>query len=77
MLWTRIAILVHCSPYSKNIVVISKPGLQKKKLKMDMSLNIQNECLMIMSSHILSRDIQESGWFTIMADECTDAANKE
>ena len=33
-----------------------------------------------MSSHILcklSRDIQESGWFTIMADECTDVANKE
>ena len=32
------------------------------------------------SMHILrklSRDIQESGWFTIMADECTDVANKE
>ena len=33
-----------------------------------------------MSSYIyrkLSKDIQESGWFTIMSDECTDVANKE
>ena len=67
----RIAVLVHCSPYS---VLISKPGLQKKTNKYT-SHDIQNECLKIMSSHILrklSRDIQESGWFAIMADECTD-----
>ena len=32
MLWTRIAILVHCSPYSQNSVLITRPELQKKKL---------------------------------------------
>ena len=66
--------MVHCSP---NSVLVSKPGLQKNKYT---SHDIQNECLKIMSSHILrklSRDIQERGWFTIMADECTDVANKE
>ena len=41
---------------------------------------IQNECLETMALHILrevSRNIQKSTCFSIMADECTDVSNKE
>ena len=42
--------------------------------------DIQNEALQIMALSILreiSSSLRESGWFTIMADECTDVSNKE
>ena len=52
----------------------------EKNTNKNISHDIQNECLKIMSSYILrklSKDIHDGGWFTIMADECTDVANKE
>ena len=45
-----------------------------------MSHDIQNECLKIMALHIvrdIAKSIRESACFAIMADECTDLANKE
>ena len=51
-----------------------------KKTNNYLSHHIQNECLQIMALHILrqvSKDIRDSGCYTIMADECTDVANKE
>jgi hypothetical protein len=51
-----------------------------KKTDKYTSSDIQNECLEIMALNILrqiSGSIIKSGFFTIMADECTDIANKE
>ena len=44
------------------------------------SHDIQNEMIKIMGLHILRQvceKMRDSGWYTIMADECTDVANKE
>ena len=52
----------------------------EKKTDKYMSSDIQNECLQIMALSILrqiSASIVWNGFFTIMADECTDIANKE
>ena len=52
----------------------------KKKSDKYYSHAIQNECLLLLSSHILrnvASRIRESGCFTIMADECSDVSNKE
>ena len=51
-----------------------------KKSNKYTSHDIQNECLQIMALQILrevSKKIRSSACFTIMADECTDIANKE
>ena len=51
-----------------------------KKTNNYLSHHIQNAYLQIMVLHILrqvSKDIRDSGCYTIMADECTDVANKE
>jgi hypothetical protein len=51
-----------------------------KKTNKYTSHSIQNECLQIMALQILrqvSHNIQNSMCFSIMADECTDVANKE
>ena len=49
-----------------------------KKTNNYLSHHIQNECLQIMALHRqVSKDIRESGCYSIMADECTDVANKE
>ena len=51
-----------------------------KKSNKYMSHDIQNECLRIMAHNIIREvgcNISKSGCFTIMADECTDVANKE
>ena len=53
--------------------------LNKKSNKYT-SGEIQNEFLEIMALHILRQicsDIAKNGFFTIMADECTDVSNKE
>ena len=55
------------------------PWMEKKSDKY-VSSDIQNECLQIMALSILrqtSASIVKSGIFTVMADECTDVANKE
>lgn len=52
----------------------------EKKTDKYMSSDIQNECLQIMALSILrqiSTSIVCNGFFTIMADECTDISNKE
>ena len=52
----------------------------KKKTMKYISHDIQNGCLQIMALQILrelSQNICNSACFTIMADECTDTANKE
>ena len=52
----------------------------KKKTNKYTSGEIQNEFLEIMALHILRQicsDIAKNGFFTIMADECTDVSNKE
>ena len=52
----------------------------KKKTNKYTSHNIQNECLQIMALQILrevNQSIRHSLCFSIMADECTDVANKE
>ena len=54
-------------------------GLTKKTEKYT-SHNIQNEILQIMASQILreiGRKIEGAIWFSLLADECTDVANKE
>ena len=51
-----------------------------KKTNKYTSGDIQNECLQVMALHILrqiSSDIAKNGFFSIMADECTDVANNE
>ena len=51
-----------------------------KKTNKYTSNSIQNECLQIMALQIIrqvSHNIQNSMCFSIMADECTDVANKE
>ena len=51
-----------------------------KKTNNYMSPVIQNECLQIMCLHILcqvSKCIRNNRFYSIMADECTDSANKE
>ena len=51
-----------------------------KKTNKYTSHDIQNECVKLMAFHILrqlSKDIQENGWYAIMADECTDVSNVE
>ena len=51
-----------------------------KKTNKYTSGDIQNECLQVMALHILcqiSSDIAQNQFFSIMADECTDIANKE
>ena len=56
-----------------------EPWMKKKSDKY-LSHAIQNECLLLLSSHILrnvANRIRESGCFTIMADECSDVSNKE
>ena len=52
----------------------------EKKTDKYMSSDIQNECLQIMALSILrqiSASFVRNGFFTVMADECTDIANKE
>ena len=52
----------------------------EKKTNKYTSGDIQNECLQVMALHILrqvSSDIAKNGFFSIMADECTDVANNE
>ena len=52
----------------------------EKKTDKYTSSDIQNECLQIMALNILrqiSASINRNGFFTVMADECTDVANKE
>ena len=52
----------------------------EKKTDKYTSSDIQNECLQIMALNIvrqISASIVSNGFFTIMADECTDVANKE
>ena len=52
----------------------------EKKTNKHISGDIQNECLQVMALHILwqiSSDIAKNGFFSIMADECTDIANKQ
>ena len=52
----------------------------EKKTDKYISSDIQNECLQIMSLTILrdiSASIIKNRFFTVMADECTDVANKE
>lgn len=59
--------------------LIIEPWMKKKSDKY-LSHAIQNECLLLLSSHILrnlASRIRESGCFTIMAVECSDASNKE
>ena len=59
------------------------PGVltwMEKKTNKYTSGDIQNECLQVMALHILqqiSSDIAKNGFFSIMADECTDVANNE
>ena len=52
----------------------------EKKTSKYTSGDIQNELLQLMALSIL-RDIgasmKNSGWYTVMADECTDVSNKE
>ena len=51
-----------------------------KKTNKYTSHDIQNECVKLMTFHILrqlSKAIQENGWYAIMADECTDVSNIE
>ena len=51
-----------------------------KKTDKYTSHDIQNEMMKIMALQILRQvceRIRDSGWYTIMADECTDVANKE
>ena len=53
-----------------------------KKTNNYLSHQIQNECLQIMALHVqilqqVSQNISDSACYTIMADECTDIANKE
>ena len=38
---------------------------------------IQNECLQIMALHIVQQIVDKRGKASVMADECTDIANKE
>ncbi len=55
-------------------------GWMKKKSNKYTSHDIQNECLQIMALQILrvvGQSICSSSCYTIMADECTDVANKE
>ena len=55
-------------------------GWIEKKTNKYISSDIQNEILQLMALTILrdiSSSIIRSGFFTIMADECTDVANKE
>ena len=52
----------------------------RKKTDKYTSSDIQNECLQIMALSILcqtSANIVKNGFFSIMANECTDIANKE
>ena len=52
----------------------------EKKTGKYTSSDIQNECLQIMALNIVRRisaSIVSNGFFTIMADDCTDVANKE
>ena len=52
----------------------------KKKVDKYCSPEIQNEILQLMSLSILrliARNIQETDFFTVMADECADISNKE
>ena len=58
----------------------SSSDLDGKKTNKYTSGEIQNELLEIMALHILQQicsDIAKHGFFTIMADECTDVSNKE
>ena len=51
-----------------------------KKTNKYTSGDVQNEVLQIMALNILrdvAASIKTSGWYTIMADECTDVSNKE
>ena len=52
----------------------------KKKTNKYTSGDIQNEFLQVMALHIMRNicsDIVKNGFYTIMADECTDVSNKE
>ena len=51
-----------------------------KKTNKYTSAAIQNECLEVMALHIvrqICKDVAINGFYTIMADECTDVSNKE
>ena len=55
------------------------PWMVKKTNKYT-SAAMQNECLEVMGLHIvrqICRDVAMNGFYTIMADECTDVSNKE
>jgi len=52
----------------------------RKKTDKYISHDIQNEMMRIMAMQILRQicaTMRESGWYTLMADECTDISNKE
>ena len=52
----------------------------RKKTDKYTSHDIQNEIMRIMAMHILRQicvNIRENGWYTLMADECTDISNRE
>jgi hypothetical protein len=52
----------------------------KKKTDKYISHDIQNELMKTMALMVLRQvcqKIRDNGWYTIMADECTDVANKE
>ena len=72
-------ILFSCSTYG-----LDTPGLgdwMKKITNKYTSHDIQNEVLHIMALNWYLRDVSKiiscSGFFSILADECTDASNKE
>ena len=55
-------------------------GWMSKKTGKITSHDIQNEMMKIMALQILQQvceRMRDSGWYTILADECTDMANKE
>jgi len=51
-----------------------------KKTNKYTSLDVQNECLKLMTLHTLhddSKNTAAASYFSVMADECTDCSNKE
>ena len=51
-----------------------------KKTNKYTSATMQNECLEVMALYIVQKicsDLALNGFYTVMADECTDVSNKE
>ena len=51
-----------------------------KKTNKYISATMQNECLEVMALYIVQKicsDLALNGFYTVMADECTDVSNKE